>query len=98
MEFLRPTGGLIQWTLPPTRVPDSTRVPRSRRRPPVPLLIMTALVVLIGAAHDAFLAAVLPTVLPGFGVTPDRSVETAGFLLFLSGPRPRSVDWRPHIS
>ena len=52
-------------------------------------MVLTSLVVLVSAAQEAFLAAVLPRVLPGLGVPPERMVESAGMLIFVSGAAAR---------
>jgi MFS family permease len=82
--FLVVCAALVQWGVPPSRPLDPTVAAR-RRRTPTRLIVLMSAVVLVGSAHDAFLAAILPRVLPGLGVHPDRLVESAGLLIFLSG-------------
>ncbi len=76
-------AALVQWGVPaagPVRL-----APASRRRLPVALVALASVVVAVGAAHEAFLAAVLPSVLPGLGVPAGRLVEAGGMLIFVSG-------------
>jgi len=77
-------AALVQWGVPPGPAVDAAVVSR-RRRPPTRLIVLMSAVALVGAAHDAFLAAILPRVLPGLGVHPERLVESAGLLIFVSG-------------
>jgi MFS family permease len=77
-------AALVQWGVEPPSAAGPAPTAR-RRRPPAPLLVLTSVVVLVGACHDAFLAAILPRVLPGLGVAPSGLVESAGMLVFFSG-------------
>jgi DHA1 family multidrug resistance protein-like MFS transporter len=78
-------SALLQWGQPPAGPSEAAVTARRRRPAPVPLVVLTSGVALVGAAHEAFLAAILPQVLPGFGVDPDEVVQSAGLLIFLSG-------------
>jgi MFS family permease len=77
-------AALVQWGMPPGRPMDPTVAAR-RRRAPTRLVVLMSAVVLVGAAQEAFLTAILPRVLPGLGVHPERLVESAGLLVFVSG-------------
>jgi MFS transporter, DHA1 family, staphyloferrin B biosynthesis exporter len=79
------SGALLQWGLPPARPAGLATTARRRRPVPVRLVVLTSTVALVGASQEAFLAAILPRVLPGFGVRPEGLVESAGLLIFLSG-------------
>ena len=77
-------AALLQWgnlrILPP---PEP--ISGARHRLPVQTVAMTAAVVLVGSAQEAFLASVLPGVLPGLGVPPRAMLEVGGMLIFVSG-------------
>jgi MFS transporter, DHA1 family, multidrug resistance protein len=77
-------AALVQWGVPPGRPTDPTVAAR-RRRAPTRLVVLMSAVVLVGAAQEAFLTAILPNVLPRLGVHPERLVESAGLLVFVSG-------------
>jgi MFS family permease len=78
-------AALLQWGQLPADPSGPTATARRRRPVPVPLLVQISAVALVGASQEAFLAAVLPQVLPGFGIDPDEVVHSAGLLIFLSG-------------
>jgi MFS family permease len=78
-------SALDQGGLPPAGPSDQAATGRRRRPVPVRLVVLTSAVALVGASQEAFLAAMLPRVLPGFGVSPAGLVESAGLLIFLSG-------------
>ena len=86
-------AALLQWGQPPADPSGPAATARRRRPVPVPLLVQTSAVALVGASQEAFLAAVLPQVLPGFGIDPDEVVHSAGLLIFLSGVA--AADRRP---
>jgi MFS family permease len=78
-------SALLQWGQPPAGPSGPATTARRRRPVPARLVALISAVALVGAAQEAFLASVLPQVLPGFGVDPDEVVHSAGLLIFLSG-------------
>jgi MFS family permease len=76
-------SALVQWGVP--RTGPVGRTAATRHRPPVRPLVLMSAVALVGAAQEAFLLAVLPRALPGFGVPSERLVESAGMLVFITG-------------
>jgi MFS family permease len=82
--FLVLCAALVQWGVEQPSAADPAPTSR-RRRLPARLVLLTSVVAMVGACQDAFLAAVLPRVLPGLGVSPSQLVESAGMLVFLSG-------------
>lgn len=76
-------GGLIQWGVPrPTETADATG---PARRLPLRDVALASAVVLVASSQEAFLAAVLPQVLPGLGIAPQDMLEVGGALIFASG-------------
>lgn len=76
-------AGLMQWGMP--RPPEPAGVVAAGRRMPVRYVVVAATLVLVASTQESFLAAVLPRVLPGLGVTAEHTVEAGGMLLFVSG-------------
>ena len=68
-------------------VPDESAVARreERRAPASRAEVATVCaIVLVASTHVFFLTAILPRILPGLGVAPDRTLEAGGMLLFAS--------------
>src|SRR5262249_47645443 len=78
-------AALLQWgnlrILPPSESVSAAR----HRSPPLQIVVLAAAVVLVGSAQESFLTSVLPSVLPGLGVTPAGMLEVGGMLIFVSG-------------
>lgn len=95
-------AALVQWRVVPGA--EHTPAPVGRRRLPLRTVALAAAGVVVGAAHEAFLAAVLPNILPALGVRPTSMVEVGGLLVFLSGAAaalgglaaPRLLEEIPH--
>jgi len=76
-------AALVRWGVSaPPAIPRARGQARSARPREVAAV---ALIVLGGNIHVFFLAAVLPSVLPGLGVERGRTLEAAGVLIFVSG-------------
>jgi MFS transporter, DHA1 family, multidrug resistance protein len=77
------SASLLQWGMPsPPPVP---REAGARRRMPTRDIALVAALVLVASSQETFLAAVLPSVLPGLGVGVNDLVEASGFLIFVAG-------------
>jgi DHA1 family multidrug resistance protein-like MFS transporter len=77
------SASLLQWGMPsPPPVP---REAAERRRMPAHAMATIAALVLVASSQETFLAAVLPSVLPGLGVGLDDVVEAGGLLIFVAG-------------
>ena len=77
------SASLLQWGMPsPPSVP---REAAAGRRMPVRDIVIAAALVLVASSQETFLAAVLPSVLPGLGVGVDDLVEAGGLLIFVAG-------------
>jgi MFS family permease len=76
------SGAFVQWgvRLPAHLQMARRELPRAR----VSDLVLPVLLVLAVSNQLFFLTAVLPEVLPGLGVAPDRVVEVGGLLVFIS--------------
>ena len=76
------SGAFVQWgvRLPAHLQTARRELPRAR----VGDLVLPVLLVLAVSNQLFFLTAVLPEVLPGLGVAPDRVVEVGGLLVFIS--------------
>ncbi len=77
------SASLLQWGM-------ASPLPRPReaaQRPRMPAHTMAtiAALVLVASSQETFLAAVLPSVLPGLGVGLDDVVEAGGLLIFVAG-------------
>ena len=76
------SGAFVHWGV---RLPAHLeRTPRELPRARVGDLVLPVLLVLAVSNQLFFLTAVLPEVLPGLGVAPDRVVEVGGLLVFIS--------------
>jgi MFS family permease len=76
-------GALLQWGM--VRPPDPPPETAKARRLPVRAVAVTSAIVLVASCQEAFLGAILPSILPGLGVATDDVVEAGGLLLFVSG-------------
>jgi DHA1 family multidrug resistance protein-like MFS transporter len=77
------SASLLQWGMPsPSPVP---REAAERRRMPTHAMAIIAALVLVSSSQETFLAAVMPSVLPGLGVSLDDVVEAGGLLIFVAG-------------
>ncbi|HEY7139431.1 MAG TPA: MFS transporter [Methylomirabilota bacterium] len=77
------SASLLQWGMPsPPPVP---REATERRRMPVRGMAIIAALVLVSSSQETFLAAVLPSILPGLGVGLSDVVEAGGLLIFVAG-------------
>src|SRR5262249_58732319 len=74
---------VVGWLAPEST--DTTR--RADQRPGVPRreLVTVGLIVLSANIHVFFLPAMLPQILPAFGVGPEATLEVGGILVFASG-------------
>jgi len=74
---------LVHWGAPssPAPVARQARAGRTRWRD----VLAVAVVVLGGSTQIFFLPAILPEILPGFGVAPERTLEVGGLIIFASG-------------
>jgi MFS family permease len=77
------SSAMLQWGMA-TPPPVPREAARERRMPTREVAILSALV-LMASSQEVFLAAVLPSILPGLGVSPDDVVEAGGLLIFVSG-------------
>jgi MFS family permease len=77
------SAALLERGMPP--LPAGAHGATASRRMPARDVALTAAVVLVASSQETFLAAVLPTVLPGLGVGPGDVVEAGGLLIFGSG-------------
>jgi MFS family permease len=75
-------AALTQWAL--ARPPEAAASTATTRSLPVRDVAVAAALVLVGSTQEAFLASILPAVLPGLGVSPEGTVEAGGLLLFVS--------------
>jgi DHA1 family multidrug resistance protein-like MFS transporter len=76
-------AAVVEWGEPAPPAASAAAV--AHRRYPVRAIVLAAAVVLAASCQETFLAAVLPQVLPGLGVGPERALEAGGLLLFSSG-------------
>jgi DHA1 family multidrug resistance protein-like MFS transporter len=77
------SASLLQWGMAsPPAVP---RAAVAERRMPAREVALAAALVLVASSQETFLAAILPSVLPGLGVDPDDLVEAGGLLIFVAG-------------
>lgn len=77
------SAALLHRGMPPA--PGAPRSAGAARRMPAREVALTSALVLVASSQETFLAAVLPTVLPGLGVGRDDVVEAGGLLIFGSG-------------
>jgi MFS family permease len=77
------SASLLQWGMasPLPRPREAAQ----RRRMPAHTMATIAALVLVASSQETFLAAVLPSVLPGLGVGLDDLVEAGGLLIFVAG-------------
>lgn len=74
---------LVHWGTPAS---PAAAVRQASARPTRWRDVVTAsLVVLGGSTQIFFLPAILPEILPGFGVAPERTLEVGGLIIFASG-------------
>jgi DHA1 family multidrug resistance protein-like MFS transporter len=77
------SAALLQWGMPPA--PPSPRGAGASRRMPTREVALASALVLVASSQETFLAAVLPSILPGLGVGSGDVVEAGGLLIFASG-------------
>jgi len=77
------SAAMLHWGMPTPAPPP--REARRERRVPTRAVVVASVLVLVASSQEVFLAAVLPSVLPGLGVAPDDVVEAGGLLIFVSG-------------
>jgi DHA1 family multidrug resistance protein-like MFS transporter len=77
------SAALLRWGMDPARAAPR-EVVASRRMGPRDVALVSALV-LVASSQETFLAAVLPSILPGLGVGPRDVVEAGGLLIFGAG-------------
>jgi MFS family permease len=77
------SASLLQWGMP--SLPPVTRDASGERRMPTRDIAIAAALILVASSQETFLAAVLPSVLPGLGVDMDDLVEAGGLLIFVAG-------------
>ena len=77
------SASLLQWGMPSP--PPVSREAAERRRMPTHTMATIAALVLVASSQETFLAAVLPSILPGLGVGLDDVVEAGGLLIFVAG-------------
>lgn len=77
------SASLLQWGMPSP--PPVAREAGASRRMLTRDLTLVAALVLVASSQETFLAAVLPSVLPGLGVGLDDLVEASGLLIFVAG-------------
>ena len=77
------SASLLQWGM--RSPPPVPRGAAGERRMPTRDIAIAAALVLVASSQETFLAAVLPSVLPGLGVDMDDLVEAGGLLIFVAG-------------
>jgi DHA1 family multidrug resistance protein-like MFS transporter len=77
------SASLLQWGMP--SLPPRARDAAGGRRMPTRDVAIAAALVLVASSQETFLAAVMPSVLPGLGVDMDDLVEAGGLLIFVAG-------------
>jgi DHA1 family multidrug resistance protein-like MFS transporter len=77
------SASLLQWGMPSP--PSLSREAAAERRMPTRDMALAAALVLVASSQETFLAAILPSVLPGLGVGMDDLVEAGGLLIFVAG-------------
>jgi MFS family permease len=77
------SAALLQWGMRSS--PPVSRDVAAERRMPTRDMALAAALVLVASSQETFLAAVLPSVLPGLGVDMDDLVEAGGLLIFVTG-------------
>jgi DHA1 family multidrug resistance protein-like MFS transporter len=77
------SASLLQWGMP--SLPPVARDATDGRRMPTRDVAIAAALILVASSQETFLAAVLPSVLPGLGVDMDDLVEAGGLLIFVAG-------------
>jgi DHA1 family multidrug resistance protein-like MFS transporter len=77
------SASLLQWGMPSP--PPISREAAERRKMPAHTMAVVATLVLVSSSQETFMAAILPSVLPGLGVSLDDVVEAGGLLIFVAG-------------
>jgi DHA1 family multidrug resistance protein-like MFS transporter len=77
------SASLLQWGM--ASPPPPSREAAAERRMPTRDMALAAALVLVASSQETFLAAILPSVLPGLGVGMDDLVEAGGLLIFVAG-------------
>jgi MFS family permease len=77
------SASLLQWGM--SSPPPTSRAAAAGRRMLTRDLAIASALVLVASSQETFLAAVLPSVLPGLGVDVDDLVEAGGLLIFVAG-------------
>jgi DHA1 family multidrug resistance protein-like MFS transporter len=77
------SASLLQWGMP--SLPPRARDAAGGRRMPTRDVAIAAALVLVASSQETFLAAVMPSILPGLGVDMDDLVEAGGLLIFVAG-------------
>jgi MFS family permease len=77
-------ASLVRWGVPASP-PARTETATSRRRVGGREVAAVCLIVLAGSMQVFFLTAILPRILPEFGVGPARMLEVGGMIIFVSG-------------
>src|SRR6185503_18373609 len=76
-------AALLQWGM--SSPPPVSREAAERRKMPAHTMAIVATLVLVASAQETFMAAILPSVLPGLGVSAEDVVEAGGLLIFVAG-------------
>lgn len=76
-------GALVHWGVPPGG--DAPTPGHAGRRARLPEVVAVALVILVGSTQIFFLTAILPQVVPAFGVASEDTLQVGGMLIFVSG-------------
>jgi DHA1 family multidrug resistance protein-like MFS transporter len=77
------SAALLQWGM--KSAPPVPREAAERRGMPAHTMAIVATLVLVASSQETFLAAVMPSILPGLGVGVDDLVEASGLLIFVAG-------------
>jgi MFS family permease len=77
------SASLLQWGMPSP--PPVSREAAAERRMLTRDLVLASALILMASSQETFLAAVMPSVLPGLGVDVDDLVEAGGLLIFVAG-------------
>jgi len=76
-------GALVHWGVPATAGAPATS--QTTRPASLPEVLAIALVILVGSTQIFFLTAILPQIVPVFGVAADDTLHAGGLLIFVSG-------------
>ena len=77
------SASLLQWGM--ASPPPAPREAADGRRMLTRDIALASALVLVSSSQETFLAAVMPSVLPGLGVDADDLVEAGGLLIFVAG-------------